>query len=188
MRYECFCVLWLGFKREISVTNVDEQTTEEELTWGVDSEVEVEPRHRAEAKLIILEEEYKGLFELKTTIRGRVRISFYNLKDNNSFIRAIEGQIDQIITEMMAKTRSLPADVVCVDKVDKTVVCTTRGRCQFKYGLKQDVEIDQVSLNHHWLKWLGFKRHSEQIGECKHWMRKPTKVRKGGTSKIVLDC
>ena len=128
------------------MTNIDEQTTEEEMTWGVDSEIEVEPRHRAEAKLIIYEEEYKGTFVVKTTISGRVRVIFYNRKDNNSFMRAIEGQMDVIVDEMMKKRR-LPQDVIYIDGATKSVVCTTRGKCQFKYGLKQDVEVDQISLN-----------------------------------------
>ena len=57
-----------GFHREMSLINGESETIEEELTWSVDSQIEVQGRHVGEAKLVILEEEYHGRFTIKTHI------------------------------------------------------------------------------------------------------------------------
>lgn len=134
-----------GFHKEISLTKSEGQCVEEELTWGVDSQIQVEGRHRAEAKLIILEEEYKGKFTLKTRIRGRARVIFYNLKDNNSLITVQEGDVDQIVKEARDR-RLIEGDIMIVDGATRSVICKTSGNCTFKYGLKQDVEVDQMPI------------------------------------------
>ena len=134
-----------GFKREISLTESREQTVEEELCWSVDSQVSVKGRHRAEAKLIIREEEYRGKFCVDTHIKGRVRIVYTNVKDNNSFLRAREGEVTEIVREAM-EGRRLQGDAISVDGSARAVLCRTRGQCTFRYGLQQDVEVDQLPL------------------------------------------
>jgi hypothetical protein len=69
-----------GFHREMSLVNSESETIEQELSWGVDSQIEVKGRHVGEAKLIILEEEYCGNFTIKTHIRylGSVLVLFIN--------------------------------------------------------------------------------------------------------------
>ena len=133
-----------GFSRELSLTNTAGQTIEEEMTWGVDSEIEVEGERRAEAKLVVQEEQYGGRFTIKSTIKGKVRVIFTNLKDNNSFITAIEGPIHQIIKEARNDGR-IKGNSMIVD--GRTVVCITKGQCLFRYGLRQDVEVDQLPLD-----------------------------------------
>ena len=58
-----------GFRREMTLSNSESETIEEELTWSVDSQVNVLGRHVGEAKLVILEQEYEGRFTTKTHIR-----------------------------------------------------------------------------------------------------------------------
>ena len=90
----------VGFSREMELTKSEGQTIEEELTWEVDNSLEVLGRHRCEAKLVILEEEYNGSFTIKSTIKGRVRAVFTNIKDNNSFIKAVEGDISGVTASL----------------------------------------------------------------------------------------
>ena len=135
-----------GYKRELCLTSTSGETIEEELTWGVDSEIEVKGRHRAEAQLIIVEEEYSGKFSIKTSISGRVRAVFTNVKDNNSFVRAVEGDVDEIISRCMGDGK-LHGDAIVVDKATRSVVCKTGGTCRFKYGIKQNVEVDQKPID-----------------------------------------
>jgi len=58
-----------GFRREMTVVNSESETIEEEMTWSVDSQVNVLGRHIGEAKLVILEQEYEGRFTVKSHIR-----------------------------------------------------------------------------------------------------------------------
>ena len=135
-----------GFHRELELTKCEGQTIEEELCWSVDNQLEVEGHTRAEAKLIIIEEEYSGRFSVKTKIKGRVRAVFTNIKDNNSFIKAFEGDVDEII-RLARDDKKITGTSVIVDGATRSVICTTKGACRFKYGLKQNVEVDQFSLD-----------------------------------------
>lgn len=135
-----------GFKRETVLVNTDSQTVEEELTWGVDSQVKVAPGHIAEAKLVILEEEYDGAFDVTSRISGVVRIVMRNAKNNNSFMRATEGPVYRVVEEAIAKGLYKPSDAVFVDRERKIIVVTTKGKCKFRYGLKQTVEVDQKPI------------------------------------------
>jgi len=58
-----------GFRREMTLANSESETIEEELTWSVDSQVNVLGRHIGEAKLVIMEQEYEGRFTVKSRIR-----------------------------------------------------------------------------------------------------------------------
>ena len=136
----------VGFSREMELTKSHGQVFEEELTWEVDNSLEVLGRHRAEAKVVILEEEYNGDFTIKSTIKGRVRAVFTNIKDNNAFIKATERDI-HLIVEKARKEGRIKGDTMIVDGQTKTVICKTKGACKFKYGLKQDVEVDQFKLD-----------------------------------------
>ncbi|KAH8874688.1 LIN 24 Twenty four Like family member [Schistosoma japonicum] len=57
-----------GFKHEISIGSSTRQSTEEELSWGVDSRIIVPARHSASAEVKIEEEEMNCCFRLRTTI------------------------------------------------------------------------------------------------------------------------
>lgn len=135
-----------GFHRELQLTSFEGQTIEEELCWGVDNQLEVDGRTRAEAKLIIIEEEYNGRFTVQTKIKGRVRVVFTNIKDNNSFIKAIEGDMNEIVRQARDENR-IKGNTVIADGATRSVLCTTKGACKFKFGLKQNVEVDQFPLD-----------------------------------------
>ena len=65
----------------MTLANSESETIEEELTWSVDSQVNVLGRHIGEAKLVILEQEYDGRFSVKSRIRYMRRIFLsYNIQ------------------------------------------------------------------------------------------------------------
>src|SRR6218665_326336 len=136
-----------GFKRETALTNAEGQTVEEELTWGVDCEVEVKAHHAGEAKLIILEEEYKGGFEVKTHISGIARVIFTNLKNNNSFMKAIERPVVDIVKEAIADQWIQPSEAFSIDGNTNTILSRTKGKCHFRFGVKQVVEVDEKAIS-----------------------------------------
>jgi hypothetical protein len=59
-----------GYKREFSLTNVEGETFEEELSWGVESLIRVNAQHVADASLVVEEKRQNGSFEIETRIRG----------------------------------------------------------------------------------------------------------------------
>ena len=138
-----------GFHREFSLTNVDGESFEEELTWGVESLIKVKPEHVAEARLVVNEKKQSGSFEIETRIRGMVYVTFTNIKDNNSFVKATGHDIGEIVKEYLEKEKKKGRSMENIVQVDETntVIVKTRGSCKFRYGVKQDVKVDQKPIN-----------------------------------------
>ncbi|VDN60379.1 unnamed protein product [Dracunculus medinensis] len=129
-----------GFQNEISVYHIGENTTEEELTWGVDSTVRVPALCETVAELVILEDHHIRKFSIECQLSGRIIVTVTNLKDNNSLVTIIEGKIADII-------RALPncASLGFVVQND-TVIYITKGICKFKYGVEQKVRIKEYAV------------------------------------------
>lgn len=129
-----------GFHAEVSVMHIGENTTEEELVWGVDSTVRVPPLCETVAELVILEDHYVRGFTIESRLSGRVIVTVTNLKDNNSLVTIIEGKIADIIRGLA--NYSSMGFVVQND----TVSFTTKGICKFKYGVEQKVRITEHAV------------------------------------------
>lgn len=135
-----------GFKREMALTNSETETIEEEMTWGVDSQIEVKGGHVARAKMVVVEEEYQGEFSIRTHVSGKVRAVFRNAKDGHSLVRVVEGDVVEVVRQAAASRGFGAGSAVLVDSATKTVLCRTKGKCRFKYGVKQVIEVDQVPI------------------------------------------
>lgn len=125
-----------GFHKETSLTNINGQTIEEELVWGVDSQIKVPPRHKTTASLVIDEDEFSTCFGIETCISGKVHVTLTSLKDNNSFVKAIDGNIVDIMRreiENGLKGATIDRNVVKID---------TRGSCKFSFGIQQHVQLN----------------------------------------------
>ena len=58
-----------GLSGNLSVSNIDKESFESTTTWTVDTKVEVESGHRAEAKVYVSERNSIADFEVKTTMK-----------------------------------------------------------------------------------------------------------------------
>uniref|UniRef100_A0A915Q5N6 Uncharacterized protein n=1 Tax=Setaria digitata TaxID=48799 RepID=A0A915Q5N6_9BILA len=151
-----------GFRSELSVLNIGENTIEEELIWGVDSTVRVPPLCETVAELIILEDHQTRLvlssfrhslitlkllttflpnfskkFSIESHMSGRIIVTVTNIRDNNSLVTIIEGKIADIIRSIAnysAMGFTIQNDVVSY---------MTQGMCKFKYGVEQKVKITE---------------------------------------------
>ena len=133
-----------GFHAEETLTNSAGQEFGEELTWGVESLIKVKTLHRADAQLIVEEKKNKGDFEVITTAYGMVYVTFTNKADNNSFVKATRHDLAAIVTWYMDNNKK--HEFVTVDKNSKIVTIRTKGRCNFRYGVKQEIEVNEVPI------------------------------------------
>ncbi|CAJ0569788.1 unnamed protein product, partial [Mesorhabditis spiculigera] len=129
-----------GFAQEVSLNHIGENSVEEELTWGVDSCVRVPPNSETCAELVVLEEQMVRNFSIRNTLFGKVLVTVTNLKENNSLITILEGNIVDIIRGMGdhgAKGFTLDGHTVLYD---------TKGQCIFRYGVEQKVKINEMAI------------------------------------------
>lgn len=129
-----------GFKREVSLTKATGETLEEELTWEVDSQIKVPPRTRTTAELVISEDQYCGAFNVLSEMYGQVNVSITNLRDNNSFVKSVQGDIDAIVK------RECENGQKCFTVKRKVVSFETAGKCNFRFAVEQHVVLHQQPL------------------------------------------
>ncbi|ELU06669.1 hypothetical protein CAPTEDRAFT_96689 [Capitella teleta] len=127
-----------GYKREMSLTNVHGETFEEELNWGVESLIRVKARHEAEAALIVDEKKQNGDFIVHTEISGTVFVKFTNTRDKNEIIMQTGHTIADIVEEFLEKQRRKGHQMEFAE-----VFVKTKGRCNFRYGIRQEIRVDQ---------------------------------------------
>ncbi|ESO06470.1 hypothetical protein HELRODRAFT_184932 [Helobdella robusta] len=138
----------VGFKREFSLNKVEGDTFEEEITWGVESVIQVKPKHVAEAFLVINEKKLSGEFEIVSRMKGFIYVTYHNIKDNNSMIKATGHELGAIVKEHLDREKRKGRDFTGIVEVedDGTVVTRTTGTCNFRYGVKQETIVSQKPL------------------------------------------
>jgi len=136
-----------GFHREMSLTNATGETIEEEITWGVESHINVKKGHIANAMLIVNEKKYDGTFTVTSTIKGPVHVTFNNIKENSALVFAASDDVFAIVEDYIETQRNLndPVDNF-VSVQGQNVVIRTQGKCDFRYGVKQQVLVEQVPM------------------------------------------
>lgn len=140
----------VGYKREFTLTNVDGETFEEELTWGVDSEIAVKAGYLAEASLVVDERKQVGDYTVVTLVRGPVYVTFTSPRDNNSLVKASCNLVGKVVKEFVDVERRKGRQIDFVRFPDDSfdaVVIETRGTCQFRYGVKQEISVHQKPLD-----------------------------------------
>jgi hypothetical protein len=137
-----------GYKKEVTLTTTNGESFEEELTWGAESEIKVKEGSIAHAQLLVKEKRQSGEFVVTTTIKGYVKVTFTNLRDNNSFLVQASGDISFIVQKFLDKQQRLGKVYPHVIVDDNGVVTiSTKGTCKFRYGIKQEVKVDQRDIS-----------------------------------------
>lgn len=136
-----------GFHAEETLTNNTGQEFEEEMMWGVESLVKVRKQHVAEAQLVVEEKKHSGEFTVTTTARGMIYVTFTNLKDNNSFLKATGHDLCEIVSEYVRREGRKGQTYEFVTTEGGLVTIRTKGNCNFRYGVKQEIKVNQVPLS-----------------------------------------
>ena len=131
-----------GLSGELHVTKATGQTFEEVLTWSVDSQVQVEPRTRTTAALMIREEEQCADLTIESIIRplyDRIPVYVRSRKTGRTLelLDIVSDQLSDILTEDHGFT-----------KVDSWAVRReTKGLARLVYGAEQIVDVRTSPLD-----------------------------------------
>ncbi|KAM3183731.1 hypothetical protein ACTXT7_009788 [Hymenolepis weldensis] len=138
-----------GFSQEISLSKATRQSVDEEMSWGIDAHVEVQPKSVANVQVNVVEHQMTCRFTVETRLCGRIRAVCMDGRKNNAFLMSIEADLGEVVKAHLDKPRPLSSPKFTHVKVEgtktpKTVVITTEGKCAFRFGVKQEVEVTQV--------------------------------------------
>ena len=124
------------------MTKATGQSFEEELTWSVDSQVQVQPRSSTTAALLIREEELSADLTIESIIRplhDSIPVCIRSRKTGRTLelLDIASGQLSDILTEEHG-----------FSKVDKCAVRReTKGLARLVYGAEQVVDVRTRSLD-----------------------------------------
>ena len=124
-----------GFLPELYLIDSRGQTFEKELIWSVDSFIKVPPNIKTTAQLVVYERKLSRRFTVKTVFSGKVHATITNMRSNNSFVKAIEGDIMDIMRNAWKMKNS--------NVEPEKVSVITKGECNFTYAFEQHVTISQ---------------------------------------------
>ena len=133
-----------AFSREVSLSKVEGETIEQEMSWAAESTIVVPPHRAATAEMYVLEKRQSGDFVVLTTVRGTVLVRYTSLSDN-ALLFSQSGKIRYVVNEYLKLARSLGKSYRGIEdnKEDGSVTFQTKGRCTFRFGIKQVVKVNQ---------------------------------------------
>ncbi|KAI8786789.1 hypothetical protein BgiBS90_011927 [Biomphalaria glabrata] len=123
-----------GFKADVTKEKSLNRTIEQELLWGMDSEITVSPGHQTKAELVIQEGEMNGEFEMLTTFDGKVLVT-YEHKKSQDFISTIYGNVSRIFVDH----GFTPDDL-------KRPTFLVKGDCKCRFGIDQFIRVTETPL------------------------------------------
>lgn len=136
----------VGYHREYTLTDVKSDTFEHEMHWGVDSVIKVDQSSIVYASLTVDEREKRGGFIITSEMQGMVYVTFTDIRDNNSLLKATGYPISKIVDEWLQRQRKDGRNIDFVQVDNNKVFITTRGKCNFRYGVKQEVKVHQEKI------------------------------------------
>lgn len=121
-------------------------TKEHEKVWNVNSEIHVPYQTRINAELNIDEEEFHSRFSLCIKFSGYITANIVTRQSPSVHLKSIHGDIVRIMTQAMKINPQLNSFQIVRGK-SPSVYFTAYGKCVFRYGVKQNIVLNQESLN-----------------------------------------
>lgn len=117
------------------------------MRWSVNSQINVPPRTCIHAELNIDEEEFHGDFSVHIRFYGRITATIATRQSSNIYLKFFDGDIVEIIRETMKNYPRRWNGLDIIEENPSVVQFTMRGKCSFRYGIKQHIVLNQKSLN-----------------------------------------
>ena len=112
------------------------------MCWNINTYVLVPPHTRTYAELTVDEDEFHGDFSVCIRFYGRIAASVTTRQCPNTYLRFFNGDIVEIIRQAM-KNDSQLNNFEILEVNPSVVQFTMRGKCLFRYGIKQHIILNQ---------------------------------------------
>ena len=126
------------FGQEVTPSKAKEEFMHE-LIWTVDNSIECPPLKTTLAKLMLKQHRYDPKFTVQTAVQGTVTVTVSEETEEKANHVTID--IAEVIRKYNEKTSGHQTYRFGVNEEGK-VTYTTKGRCEFVYGLEQFVRVE----------------------------------------------
>nr|VZH89249.1 unnamed protein product [Spirometra erinaceieuropaei] len=129
-----------NYSQELTLNKASRHSFEEELTWGTDYTIGVDPDCTATVMVTVKEGRKTCKFKVRTNFYGKIRASMIDKKNPKSFMQFTEQDIEKILAEDLLLRR---CGLLEQDKTTKTVYLVSEGQYTFRVNAQQKVEVKQ---------------------------------------------
>lgn len=134
-----------GFSKGFSVENAFETEDQKTMTWAAEGVLSVEKESELTAKLQITEQKSTYSFTTRVAVKGEVLVEFYKRK-NNEYLTNFKANMRTILVEKQNEIKNKKGELLVEDS-QGTAYVKLEGKCVFKYGIKQQIIINQSCTN-----------------------------------------
>ncbi|XP_041365966.1 uncharacterized protein LOC121380974 [Gigantopelta aegis] len=128
----------VGYGKEVTVQNSEEDTILRSITWSIDSTVKAQPRRETTAKLEVQVHEYSANFRVNVHITGTVLVNIFDIVENKVQM-TVENDIATVLYDARRRnTEQIPREV---DFNRRDVTWPVSGVVDFNYGVSQNIEV-----------------------------------------------
>ncbi|CAF3455236.1 unnamed protein product [Rotaria sp. Silwood1] len=136
-----------GLRHEQRVEYGRDSTFETQMTWSADSTIRVSPHSRANAELCITEEEYSADFSIEVRFSGRISAMISTRNNTGGYYKYMEGDLATIFSDALRSGNcGASSGQFEVHEQTQTVRTMMLGKCAFRYGIEQHVNVEQGKL------------------------------------------
>ncbi|CAF1003907.1 unnamed protein product [Adineta ricciae] len=136
-----------GMKHEQRVEYGKDSTFETQMVWSADSAIRVAPHSKANAELCITEEEYSADFSVEVRFSGRISAMISTRNNTGGYYKYMEGDVATIFGDALRSGNvSGCSNQFEVNEQTQTVRTVMLGKCAFRYGIEQYVNVEQEKL------------------------------------------
>ena len=129
-----------------SLLSLWNSSKEYDLHWHVDSQLRVPSQSRTSVELLIDEEEFRSDFSIAIRFSGRLTVLIAARHAPRTYLKLITDDIVNIVRDTM-KNSDLGAGLNTRTGRSPSVCFTLRGKCSFRYGVKQNIILHEDLLN-----------------------------------------
>jgi len=136
-----------GLRHEQRVDYGKDSTFETQMTWSADSAIFVTPHSKANVELCITEEEYSADFSVEVRFSGRISAMISTRNHTAGYYKYMEGDLATIFSDALRSGNcGVNHGQFEVHEQTQTVRAVMLGKCAFRYGIEQHVNVEQEKL------------------------------------------
>ncbi|CAF1314488.1 unnamed protein product [Adineta steineri] len=136
-----------GLRHEQRVDYGKDSTFETLMLWSANSAIRVSPHSKANAELCITEEEYAADFSIEVRFSGRISAMISTRNNTGGYYKYMEGDLATIFSDALRSGNSgISSGQFEVHEQTQTVRTVMLGKCAFRYGIEQYVNVEQEKL------------------------------------------
>ena len=123
------------------------RTKEFEIRWPIDSQIRLSARTRTSIEMLIDEEEFQSEFILPIRFSGQIKATIVHRQSTEIILKTFRIDFVQLVRDALKSRENSIQFEINDDRSTSFVRYEIRGKCSFRYGIKENIYLQQQSFD-----------------------------------------